>query len=502
MNIAIGKFTLESLTTGMYTNAMDVFREYIQNSVDSFDEAYSTGLLKPSEEKILITIDPAGRSIVIEDNGVGLAVESAMAALADIGNSTKRSELNRGFRGIGRLAGLSYADRLIFTSSQFGEAKKTEISFDALRLRELLVPSHDQSIDITELLNRVIATHVTPAPLDEHYFRVELRGVPTDSGLLVSDDVYDFLAQSSPVPFHPREFSWAKEIIDKAKENGHVLAYYNIWLRASGSPRQVFKPYTDTYLVDRSRRLTDAITGVTVEPIRSTNGDLLAMVWYVEAPYSGAIVENRVRGLRFRKGNILLGDHQTVSRAFKEPRFNGWVQGEIHILSNRIIPNSRRDDFEHNEDYVALNEKLAGLASEITKHLRQASNGRSQHALEFRHAEETIQYLGAGLDSGYVSPSKRGAVTKKIKEVKDSLSYLTPDSEEEVERQYDIFHKLDIILGTVSGGTSYMALNLMNHLSHTEKKVLERVFRTVQAEVDEETATRLADAIIDAFRNA
>ncbi|KAF0197159.1 MAG: hypothetical protein FD169_518 [Bacillota bacterium] len=500
MNIAIGKFTLESLTTGMYINPMDVFREYIQNSVDSFDEAYETGLLRPGEEKILITINQAGRNISIDDNGVGLAVESAVAALADIGNSRKRSELNRGFRGIGRLAGLSYADRLVFTSSHFGEAKKTEISFDALRLRDLLVPSHDQSIDITELLNRVITTQVSPAPMDEHYFRVELSGVRTDSGLLASDDVYDFLAQSSPVSFNTQEFSWAKEITDKAKEKGHVFSHYNIWIQTSGSPRQVFKPYADKYLVDKSRRLKDAITGVNVVPICSTNGDLLAVVWYAEASYSGAIVESRLRGLRFRKGNILVGDHQTVSGAFKDPRFNGWVQGEIHILSSRIIPNSRRDDFERNEEYVALHEKLSGLTAEITKQLRQASNERSQHALDFRHAEETIQHLDAGLASGYISPSRRGAVTKKIKEVKNSLSYLTPDSEEELERQYDIFHKLDIILGTVSGGTSYMALNLMSHLSQTEKKVLERVFRTIQMEVDEETATRLGDAIVEAFR--
>ena len=43
--IEIGKFTLESLTTGMYNNPEIVYREYIQNAVDSFDNAVSQKLM-------------------------------------------------------------------------------------------------------------------------------------------------------------------------------------------------------------------------------------------------------------------------------------------------------------------------------------------------------------------------------------------------------------------------------------------------------------------------
>ena len=40
MNIEVGKFTLESLTTGMYSDPMIVYREYIQNSVDALEFAF------------------------------------------------------------------------------------------------------------------------------------------------------------------------------------------------------------------------------------------------------------------------------------------------------------------------------------------------------------------------------------------------------------------------------------------------------------------------------
>lgn len=39
-DIVIGKHTLESLTSGMYSDPFVVFREYIQNATDSIDAAY------------------------------------------------------------------------------------------------------------------------------------------------------------------------------------------------------------------------------------------------------------------------------------------------------------------------------------------------------------------------------------------------------------------------------------------------------------------------------
>ena len=37
--LLIGKFTLESLTSGLYVSPLDLYREYVQNAADSIDEA-------------------------------------------------------------------------------------------------------------------------------------------------------------------------------------------------------------------------------------------------------------------------------------------------------------------------------------------------------------------------------------------------------------------------------------------------------------------------------
>ena len=52
--IEIGKFTLESLTTGMYNNPEIVYREYIQNAVDSFDDDVSQKLMNLDDCRIEI----------------------------------------------------------------------------------------------------------------------------------------------------------------------------------------------------------------------------------------------------------------------------------------------------------------------------------------------------------------------------------------------------------------------------------------------------------------
>lgn len=44
MDISIGKYTLESLTSGMYLDPLSLYKEYIQNAVDSLDEAIEAGM--------------------------------------------------------------------------------------------------------------------------------------------------------------------------------------------------------------------------------------------------------------------------------------------------------------------------------------------------------------------------------------------------------------------------------------------------------------------------
>lgn len=125
-NIIIGKHALESLTTGMYSDPFVIFREYIQNSADSIDEAIYNGVITEEENKIEVILSPIERKILISDNGMGIRASEAEQTLINVGNSKKIQNVSRGFRGIGRLAALSYCGKLVFETSYIGEKKEQD----------------------------------------------------------------------------------------------------------------------------------------------------------------------------------------------------------------------------------------------------------------------------------------------------------------------------------------------------------------------------------------
>lgn len=174
-SIVIGKHTLESLTSGMYSDPYVVFREYIQNSVDSVDEAIRAGVMTLGSEQIVVKLVPTENQIVISDNGLGIPASEVEKTLISIGNSKKSSESSRGFRGIGRLSALSYCKRLTFTTSYKGEAIATQIIIDASKLAEVLADDSRADVTVVDVLESVYTTLTKPEKDEEHYFSVQLQ---------------------------------------------------------------------------------------------------------------------------------------------------------------------------------------------------------------------------------------------------------------------------------------------------------------------------------------
>src|SRR2546421_5706590 len=137
--IVIGKDILELLSTSMYVDPMTIYREYVQNAADSIDEARDQGMHGPTESgRVDISIDQTARSVRIRDNGTGVPWPQFAARLSNLGASRKRGTAARGFRGVGRLAGLGYCQELIFRSRVDGEKRVSELTWDCRGLRAAL----------------------------------------------------------------------------------------------------------------------------------------------------------------------------------------------------------------------------------------------------------------------------------------------------------------------------------------------------------------------------
>lgn len=496
--LIIGKHTLESLTTGMYSDPFVVFREYIQNAVDSIDEAIKLGVLNKGEEAIDVILQSSEKRIVISDNGLGITCANAPANLLSIGNSHKITGETRGFRGIGRLSGLSYCETLTFETSAINENKGTRISIDSAKLNRML--SNRESLDVTvvDVLSEVYELSVFPEKESLHYFKVIMENVDSSTQLLDSSEVLSYLAQNAPVPYNPVSFSFGNEIVNRIAQKGYRILAYNIYLTHHLQRVAVFKPYADLFLADKGKKIYDQISDIQIVDLRNPDDSQLVIGWIGKTNYLGSIYDRSVKGLRYRTGNILVGDGQTMNSVFKDARFNGWSIGEIFTVDPKLIPNARRDNYEKNQSYFAMIEQMTSIASIISKDIRNASlkrNAELSAALD--KTKKLSESTESSVESG-ISSSQKASLKAALTNARNSISNVKISGDEEAYYQEIAFEELDMLIGTLKGATSYKALNTMKSLSSTEKKTLEKVFGLITECVPLESS-KIIDFIISNY---
>ena len=496
-DIIIGKHTLESLTSGMYSDPYVVFREYIQNSVDSIDEAIKQKVISKGTDRIEIRISPAERMIIIEDNGTGLPSVNAEKTLISIGNSKKISDNSRGFRGIGRLSALSYCSNLVFETSSWGEKHGTRIEIDALKLADLLSENSGDDTTVIDVIQKVYQCNTYSEGGQNHYFRVIMKGVDEASGLLSISEVEDYLSQNVPVPYHP-EFTWGKEIVKRLRAEKYHEPKYNIYLTFGNNSKPIYKPYRDEFLVDKSKNIFDRINDISIIKIQQPDGDISAIGWLAKTNYLGSIYDKLIKGIRIRKGNILVGDNQTLNVVFKDARFNGWSIGELFAIDSKLIPNARRDNFEKNPAYFLLYEQLMTIASGITKDIRSASLSRNAELSQALEKAEKLKALANDALENGISSSQKQQLHQQLSKTQGAIIQSQINDDAAFLNQEKAFEELDMLLGSIQGATEFKALNLSDALSKTEKKILERVFKIIlQSNV--ENAEELINDILNDF---
>lgn len=425
-NITFGKYVLDSLSTGMYSDPLMVIREYIQNSTDSID------LIKEAKYKPLIniTIDGRKRSIEIFDNGIGIPSRKVRNTLLNIGASEKRNGSARGFRGIGRLGGLSYCDRLIFTTKSKGEKTSTSCVWDSKLLQQLVNSKND--IDTYSLIDK--ATNVKRikyqgAPKD-HFFKIQMLNIyDSRNDLLNVPVIRSYLSQVAPVPFHP-DFNFGKEIDLELSKHSRSYRTYDIFL----NNEQIFKPYRTT--IELTKESKDKLEGIEFYELQN-EADLLAFGWIGKSKLLGTVSPiSGIDGVRLRCGNILIGNKDNLSNLFREPRFNHYLVGELHSIDKNLIPNSRRDDFEDSDTKGKLyNEILKQIGIPYSRKIRSLSKERGK-AKDKNTLANLFEQASMLINNGYLSLSQKERIIDRLDNVNGSHSL------EEVQMAQDLSHRL------------------------------------------------------------
>lgn len=368
--VFIGKDILRLITIAMYNDPLVVYREYLQNAVDSIDCAVSSGFDKDLA-MVRISLDREKRSIVIRDNGVGISARMFHRCMTSIGWSEKRHTSRRGLWGIGRLVGLAYCQKLIFKTKANGEGVISCSEWDGKKFKELL-SGPDQNLDFSRTINEImeIKTKETDSSRPS-FFEVQMNGIVRhrNDALLNEEVVGEYISQVAPVPFR-LDAPFRKEIMEFLTSHVDVSGY-KIFLNKQSE--FICRPHQKTVSITKGRQ--DRFSDIQCFEVRNGKDKPVAVGWILHHSYLGALKNApSIRGFRVRSGNMQIGNRSVLSDIFPEERFNEWTVGELHIIEPRIMPNGQRSDFE---DTPALRDIKDQLVPVVGKVIAQKSRANS-----------------------------------------------------------------------------------------------------------------------------
>lgn len=378
-----GASLLDTLTSALYADPIVVFREYVQNAVDSF-----TSSRKPLEaSRIEIRIEEKENRITVWDNGPGIPSEQFIECMTSLGDSTKYgNHKNVGFRGIGRLAGLSFCEKLYFINKSNAE-KPQFFSLSGRDYRKILEEKERGTQSLQDVLKDITSDdqpdywvndgkggfEVLMCGVKEELWgciHKEKRKINSDRETVVLKPSNAFIKELSlllPVPYHDN-FSFSRRIKDDYQQYlQQDLSQREFDIRLNGD--KLFKPFKD---IDN--------TDFLIQPIRifpnadSESSIVIGVLWLNFYYVFKAMKDNW--GIAVRSKNILVNSGAIVAEEAAND-FNAvtsfgqylsalkGVSGELLLDTNLLSDNSRRDWFRMERTSLQLRSQLCQLMNRI-----------------------------------------------------------------------------------------------------------------------------------------
>lgn len=352
----VGKNALKLFMGDNYTDATVVFREYVQNAIDSIYQAESLGIISNTDNYVSINIENG--DVKIMDRGVGVKQEDIGPILVDLGNSTK-TNTDMGRYGVGRLSGANWCDKIVFETSYKGEGIRSILTFDSKMARSIV--NNNESQECGEVVDQVTFYDSAPEEIDEHYFRVTLVNVKEE--LRNEETIRNYLSFIAPVPYDDNFYDDCQKKAFLKYPEFKELTYKEKTCKVHLNRKPVVKPYTSTIYIGNEQL---RITPPTFFKIRDEDYGDLAWGWYSineEARQMGEGVN--YKGLRLRAKNMAVGTQDYLISCFKNPTDANYVIGEVFIIHDGIQPTGSRDGIISSKEYTELVIRLKKKCKEI-----------------------------------------------------------------------------------------------------------------------------------------
>lgn len=428
-NSTIGIDLLKMLMLQLYSNPRCIYREYIQNSLDSINEAVRLGILKRVKDGH-VGIHIASNNITVEDNGTGIKSSLAVKYLTDIANSFKNgadsADMYAGLYGVGRLSGGGYCDILEFDTSYQGESLGTVVTMDTRILRKLLDENREE-MSAEDAMCKICTTHTYEVDSDKHYFIVRLKNVTNSADILLNtEDILQYIKEVAPIDYSVTFNSLINsseqiELVERHKAIDKIKVSLN-----------------ETTDIEKSYDLVVKGSGDNIEKIRyfelppHEKFGKMGWGWYAVTDFSVQISDEKDSnaGIRLRKHNISL-DKNILNPFFREARGNKYFYGEIFVTNAKINPDSGRQGLAASEEADALVKTI----KEYFGILHLVYNKASRLKSKLKNIQDAVDNF-----KGKSDPAVINILVSKLKEVvQDFEKFSSYDCHDEVNDVISIY---------------------------------------------------------------
>ncbi|MFA5179741.1 MAG: ATP-binding protein [Syntrophales bacterium] len=457
--ITVGRSMLDTITVALYENPIILFREYVQNSLDAHNRAVDEGAQEIENIEVTITVDETNRTIVIKDNGYGIPSAASFGErMLSIGSSGQKADKTRyiGFRGIGRISGLPFCEKLTFRNKAANSTTVNECSWMGKEYRDKL---SDQGAggDLSTIIDEIVTIDTKTAEAKDkskHYFEVVLEGYSDDIQATLDDiNFKQKLIRMLPLQYD-RGFKGATTIMSRYKSfMKEDIKRFMIPVKLDGE--SLCKSYDDSFVLD-SDIIFWEVRGKKKKD--QSPGDKIGLLWFTFAAHLKDHKNDQYYGILTRSKNVLMGGNDTFAQVadsnssyvttFREmtQTLRG-VYGELLINSQHLSDNSRRDWFLPDDNSRDLN-------NVITEFMRRLNKYRYSSSRYFRKGNptNTKEDLKKALDElvdlkanaiNFDTFSKRDQEPVKTEPSAVSLSDEDlPHESKTMKKQYDVLMKV------------------------------------------------------------
>ena len=385
----VGGELLDVLSRGLYSDAKDAIREYVQNGVDA------------EASNVIVTV--SGPRATIRDDGRGMDWDTLRGARR-FGVSDKTPRLHVGYRGIGMYAAFGMCETLRIATHQAGSPELLQLHLHFGQMRRIL--QHDRNSDfrarigLAGLLYEYADFSREPYTGDvfqDHFTLVSLDGISQEYRAQLNDfnSLHAYLLNTLPVAFAQEGYGsivngWLREYVS--------LNPIRLLVRVGNEPEiavqpppaeDIESPQYHWLTDDRDRRIAFVWHALTTQGQR------------ISSP-TGSDEGSGVSGYLLKMKGFTLGNRLRLKPLW--PPVGGRTlyhhyTGEVHVLETaEVYPNAARDDLEsseekqillrHLDDYFVELNRRADLTRDILKtQRRMAGTDRTIADLQHRYAK-------------------------------------------------------------------------------------------------------------------